>query len=418
MNFNAMMELTQYPDLATTLFMLQKFEHKDPAKQAALEEAGKTLDAAIDKNPSLISDIGEQIKANPKLKAELKDMAQNDPEALNAKMPEMIANPRNLAAILNDAGTNPATQQKQTVVAKPEPVSGTVQKERSSAIDITASKPSTNVEESPSGLPKGANKNNFNTQSGAAAEQKPSEPVQQVSQEDQVKQQIQDTMKPLMAASGGMEFFKRINENPELKEAMGNAMGGENTGPNQALHILNKLKERVDSDPEFFNKANAFMDEHPGMVKNFAETFANNPDKAFERMDQAMMLDNTMGKTEGLLTKFLGPGAFGEIMGFLEGFMEMFMPLLDMFDGLEQTFSAPEQGGQKTDMQVQSNSNGELTKSLQVQIGNDGRPAFFDKGGNEFRQVVPDNAHDKSDTELENNRQGTSPAVTSPGLGN
>lgn len=130
-------------------------------------------------------------------------------------------------------------------------------------------------------------------------------------------------------------------------------MGGENVDPERSLAIINQLKVRAENDPEFFNKANEFIEERPGMVQIFAETFANDPDKAFAQLDQALALDNAMGGMEKLLSRFLGPELSGQIMGLMDNLMEMFMPIMNTMNDFKAAFS-----GEANDMVGQSNNGG------------------------------------------------------------
>lgn len=449
-------------NLFDLLQKMNKIEGLDEADEAEIKAAGETVQARLNENPEIAGTLERQLQDDPALKGRVLDMVRNDPAGLNAKIPHMLDNPEQAAAILdgqllpevaatevttvaaetetavsvssdtqeNDAASARAVPQQEETVSS--------QQTRADPMTVAASATGAAAEEAkgPEAL-----KENFNWQAGTAINQtvdreietgvsvqaNPQE-IQTENTQEQVaeavsnsaettvventgveeipaERQMIESMKFMLAQPGGEEFFEKIKENPELSEALNNAMGGENADPERFLAMMNQLKVRAENDPEFFNKANNFIEERPGMVQIFAETFANDPDKAFAQLDQALALDNAMGGVEKLLSRFLGPELSGQIMGFMDNLLEMFMPIMSVMNDFKSALS-----GEGNDITGQSNNGGELARDAAAMAGNDGSNLAMHNENGRPEQTADGQTPDERDPDQK-------VTATAPGLG-
>lgn len=386
--------------LASSDNVLDLFQEIKTLDVEELKDSAQQLQDAMNENPQIIETLERQLSADPSLQEDVMNMARNDPAALENKIPQMLSHPDQVAAVLS--GDIPAASIDQSVPAVSDPetadpetatTDGTVISEEAIAASLAIQR-------------------SFNE--SADGEVQGMETAAPTSAPETTTEQIVDTLEDLISRPGAEEFFDRVENNPELSAALGNVLDGAESDPERTLALLNEFKTRADNDPEFFNKANNFMDERPGMVKNFAETFANDPEKAFARLDQALALDNFMDQAEPMLAGFLGPELSGKIMGFMGDLLEMLMPMMDMFDGLKETLS----GDQAQEPAAQTNAP-EGQESLSVQLrtrtGADGNVNLYDQDGRQVRIQLVEEREADAEGPAEQQRRGGQ-AAAAPGM--
>ncbi len=91
----------------------------DTDKLAAAESLGKNWVETLNENPSLISELNEQLRLQPPLKELLVSQVKNNPVALEGALPQIVDDPQNLADIVQNL---PAAETLLTASSVPEEV--------------------------------------------------------------------------------------------------------------------------------------------------------------------------------------------------------------------------------------------------------------------------------------------------------
>ena len=155
---------------------------------------------------------------------------------------------------------------------------------------------------------------------------------------------------PRMAAIAGAEgfrgFLERIGKNPDLRQAFESFTGG--GGGEKMDGFVDGIHQRVQKDPQFFNKVNKMMDSAPEqMLSTMARDMTNDPAGALQKLDMANMFSGFMDSPFGQGLSVVGShlmGILGPLMEILQGILgklpEMLEGLGNKISGLMEGFSA------------------------------------------------------------------------------
>lgn len=205
-------------------------------------------------------------------------------------------------------------------------------------------------------------------------------------------------LETLSKAQGFDGFIERVNNNPHLKDAFSQIMASTGDAPGNGEKILKKLENHVQKDPEFFNKINKVIDDHPQTASDFARDVVKNPEGAFANLDQGMAMQDTMDKIGNFFT---GSGAgnmlggigqhIGGIISALMAVFEKFMPQLsnllggfmDKMGGSLNDFSASPRHV------VTNDPEGKTVLAHTLDAGNNAKPVQVVYDGTTGQEVKP-----------------------------
>lgn len=180
-----------------------------------LDAAGEKVQEEINANPEIAGILESQLQDDPSLKGRVLDMARNDPAALSAKIPQMLDNPEQAAAVFDgraalpdEPSTAPPTETVASTSNAPEntAVSSPTQQEQTAQSQtreepVNAAASATGIASENAKGPE-ALQENFNWQSGAASEQAPAQEAQaEAAVQEQAEQNISNTAGAAEAAT-------------------------------------------------------------------------------------------------------------------------------------------------------------------------------------------------------------------------
>lgn len=285
-------------------------------RQQQYRALSATLNDATDWN-SLPGNIGaiRQLEANlagdPNFRGAVRNLAINNPAALNRIIPQILQNPDSMKQVVNStaASLRPAeAAPTRAPAASPEPVrvvaaAPTVRSQRDSAapqrpaagerppapVDVAAS-----ASASPSAPPA----------SGAPTAAAPAG-------------DILGKVEQLTGIDGYSELMARVEANPRLKDMFGAMLAGGGDDPAAAEATLDGILEQARQNPNIFRDLSRTIDEKPGMVSSIAESMANDPKNGMMMIGMYSQFHQGFGRT---LEGFLGAGALD---GLIQGLMGM-----------------------------------------------------------------------------------------------
>ncbi len=320
---------------------------KDPDTRAQIanlspEEMEQNIDALIENPaniPTILANLNPQEKPEIQMAAVEKPTQEPKPENKEAS-PETIATAPEKAPVAL-AASEPEPVQVVAAAIEPEPAPAEKSIEQPpSAATATAAPPKPAAAAEP-----------ITVAAAVVADKVPATP------DDLMKQKVKDLMGEISEAKGFDGFMKRVDENDNLKNAFDHALS-DNSSPEKAVTLLENIKERVEKDPEFFNKANEIIDEKPQLVNTFAKELIKDPDVAFDKLDQAMFAqDNPM-----LASMLSNLGVVGQhLMGILGPLLEILGDVLGVtFDKIDKSM----QDFKDKPKQSLTNGDNSLEKSL------------------------------------------------------
>lgn len=304
--------VAKYPKQASTILSLQD-----------------SLEGKLDKNPQLQNDIIRKLNGSTGATlAEARRVIEKDPKILD----EVNKDPTKLATLMGIKVAAPAAAAPVTAPSAP-----AVEKADKPAAAQPASKP-------------------------AAAPAKPeaaavvaSKPLSD--QEIALRKQVADESLKVTQMKGFTEFAARAEKSQSLSQAVDAMMGRDAATPQDAVK---KLKE-LQTDPEFFVKANAGIDEIPEQARETVFTqIAENPELGTRALagdadaKSELMMKSTFGGLfgagpdgkGGLSSLFGGEGmkGLGEmIQKIIPALMSMFQGMIGKFmDGLQSFTKSPD----------------------------------------------------------------------------
>lgn len=322
-----------------------------------------TLEGKLDKNPQLQNDIIRKLNSNTSATlAEARKMIDKDPKILE----EVNKDPTKLAALMGIKMAAPApapaaAAQTTTAQAPASPAQPQAAKPASAA-----NAPETKTAAAP-----------------AAAAPKPAAPASVAPAEIAATKQVADEALKVTQMKGFDEFAARAENSQSLSQAVDAMMGTNGNNPQDTLKSLRELQ----SDPEFFVKANKALDEIPEQARESAYAeIAANPQQAMlalkgdkgakddlEARVQQREMSNMFG---GLLGGGAdGKGGLGNIFGGegMKGLGEMIQKILpalmNMFKGLIGKFMGGLQSFTQSPDLMRAGNNPEGTRNFSMTAG-------------------------------------------------
>lgn len=336
---------------------------KHPQHASAVISLQDTLEGKLDKNPQLQNDIIRKLNNNTSgTLADARKIIDKDPGILS----EVNKDPTKLAALMGikmapaPAATAPAPAPATAVADKPA---------TPKAADKPADKPAAPVAvaaSAPAAKPEAAD---------------PGKPLSE--QEMALRKQVAEESLKVTQMPEFDKFAARANDSQSFSHAIDAIMGRDATTPQDAIKALKELQ----SDPQFFAKANKALDEIPEQARESAyEEIAANPqvamkalkgDKAakedLESRVQGREMSNMFG---GLLGGGAdGKGGLGNIFGGdgMKGLGEMIQKILpalmNMFKGLIGKFMGGLQSFAQSPDLMRMGNNPEGTRNFSLSAG-------------------------------------------------
>ncbi len=330
---------------------------KYPSHASAVMSLQDSLEGKLDKNPQLQNDIIRKLNNNTSATlADARKIIEKDPNILN----EVNKDPTKLASLMGiKAAAAPVAPAVQATAPATKPAAPATTDKPAPA------KPATPV---PAAAP--------------AAKPEPvavaaSKPISE--QEIAARKQVADESLKVTQMQGFKEFAARAEDSQSLSQAIDSMMGRDAATPQDTVKALKELQ----SDPEFFVKANKGIDEIPEQARETVFTeIAANPDLGKRALagdsgaKSELMMKSTMGGLGGLFGA--GPDGKGGLASLFGGdgmkglgdIIQKIIPaIMDMFRGLMGKFMGGLQSFSQSPDLMRMGNNPEGTRNFSLAAG-------------------------------------------------
>lgn len=327
--------VAKYPKHASTILSLQD-----------------SLEGKLDKNPQLQNDIIRKLNGSTGATlAEARKVIEKDPKILD----EVNKDPAKLASLMGIKVAAPA--------AAPVTVQAAPVAEKPAADKPAAAQPASKPVAAPA-----------KPEAAAVAASKPLS-----DQEITLRKQVADESLKVTQMKGFTEFAARAEKSQSLSQAVDAMMGRDAATPEAAIK---KLKE-LQTDPEFFVKANAGIDEIPEQARETVFTqIAENPELGTRALagDADAKSELMMKSTFGGFGSLFGAGPDGKgglsnlfggegMKGLGEMIQKIIPALMSMFQGMIGKFMGGLQSFSKSPDLMRMGNNPEGTRDFSLTVG-------------------------------------------------
>lgn len=287
---------------------------KNPAQRAQLD----SLKSALDRETSgmkLATNMGGIVKldsllgSDPAFKSNIRQLALNNPAALEKIIPQALANPSSMQQLVaTTAAAQPGLKKTAPQAEAPAGAAPVIKSQVEPAVVVAGGK---------------------NPAPEAAAE-KPAAAAP--GKADTTQTQLQADLVELSKVPGFAELVDRAENNPQLKDMFSALTTGGN--PAEAQATVASILKRAGDTPEERLKSTMFtdlvktIDEKPGVVSSIASSFANDPKTGMMMVGMYSQFNQGFGK---MLDGIFGQGALD---GIFQGIMQYVGKMLGQSGGL------------------------------------------------------------------------------------
>lgn len=317
---------------------------KHPSEARTVLALQDTLETRLAKNPALQDEIIRKLNANTSgTLSNARAMIDKDPKILQ----QINADPTKLGALM---GIKVAQAAPAPAQAAPAPAQAAAAPARSEPAKAEPAKPAAPKAEPAKAEPAKVEPAKVEPAKVAAQTAAPAEVAAKPLSDQEValrSELAQESLK-VTQMKGFDELAAKADKSQSLSQAIDSIMGKDAQNPQSALTSLKDLQK----DPEFFVKANAFIDQIPEQSRDMAFTqIAQNPDLAKRAIGGDKNAENEM-RTKVMMGGLFGGGPEGKggLAGLfqgdgLKGIGEMFQKIMPMMMDLLKGFIGKIMGG-------------------------------------------------------------------------